>query len=307
MVNSNTDISADNTTHISGDGGLPPVVIEDTTPQDQLDLEADVVLGSELETNTQETFTDTGIDQGADRGIEVGTQAETVTKPNVAEEIRINDLITKRMAGIQSAADQRVAAAQRQARLAAEESQRHSIAADVEASLQLQERQLSEDMGEDGARRYVRDQANTDAVREQITQRAEIKALRENSVQQGIESRGMLMTQWFDSLKTTHNLEDADMNILRQMVTRETLSSDDAFLAAGDVITPMAERLSKASPPPSAKRVPSTTPETNPGTGRSTNNSPSSDDSLTASARNKPAYNWTPAETAAMRRSSYGG
>ena len=114
MVNSNTDISAGSTADISGSDGLPPLVIEDTTPQEQLDLEADVVLGADLETTNEETPADAGIDAGDDGGIEVERQAEQVTEPAaVDDETRINDLITKRMAGIKSAADQRVAAAQK--------------------------------------------------------------------------------------------------------------------------------------------------------------------------------------------------
>lgn len=306
MVTSNTDIPADNAADISGDSNLPPVVIEDTTSQDQLELEADVVLGGDLDSTDTDVGADTGITAGSDGGIGVEPQVEPVTE-TVAEETRINDLITKRMAGIQSAADQRVAAAEKAQRLAAEESQKHSIDAAVEASLQMQERQLSEDMGEDSARRYVRDDANTKAVREQLTQRAEIETLRNSANQQALQNRGILMSQWFDSLQTTHSLEESDMAILRQMVTRETLSSDEAFLAAGDVITPMAARLAKAEPTAAKNRVPSGTPETIPGTGRSTNNTPTSDASLTASARDKPGWQWSDAERAAMRRSSYGG
>jgi predicted 2-oxoglutarate/Fe(II)-dependent dioxygenase YbiX len=308
MVNSNTDISADTAADISGGDGLPPVVIEDTTPQDQLDLEADVVLGSDLDTPTTDETGDAGIDAGDDGGIGVEPQAEPVTEPVAQdEEARINDLITKRMAGIQSAADQRVAAAEKAQRIAAEEAQKHSIDAAVEQALRTQELHLTEEMGEDSARRYVRDEANAKAVREQLTQRVEIENLRQGAVQQGIENRGILMTQWFGNLQATHNLEEADMAILRQMVTRESLSSDEAFLAAGDVITPMAERLAKATPATRSKRVPPATPETNPGTGRSTNNQPTSDASLTASAREKPAYQWTPEENAAMRRAAHGG
>jgi hypothetical protein len=306
MVTSNTDIPADSAADISGDSNLPPVVIEDTTSQDQLELEADVVLGGDLDSTDADVGADTGITAGSDGGIGVEPQVEPVTE-TVAEETRINDLITKRMAGIQSAADQRVAAAEKAQRLAAEESQKHSIDAAVEASLQMQERQLSEDMGEDSARRYVRDDANTKAVREQLTQRAEIETLRSSANQQALQNRGILMSQWFDSLQTTHSLEESDMAILRQMVTRETLSSDEAFLAAGDVITPMAARLAKAGPTAAKNRVPSGTPETIPGTGRSTNNTPTSDASLTASARDKPGWQWSDAERAAMRRSSYGG
>ena len=191
--------------------------------------------------------------------------------------------------------------------MAREESQKHTIDADVEAALRLQESQLSEELGEDAARRYVRDEANTKAVRDTIMQRAEVESLREAATNQGVEYRGMLMTQWFGALQNELNLEQADMDILRQIVTRDTLSSDEAFLAAGDVITPIAERLAKAKPATTAERVPPATPETNPGTGRSTNNSPTSDASLTASAREKPAWAWTPEETAAMRRSSFGG
>ena len=308
MVNSNTNISADSAVDISGDGNLPPVVIEDTTPQDQLDLEADVVLGADLESNTTVDDTDAGIDAGDGGEIGVEPQAEPVTEPAAQnEETRINDLITKRMAGLQSAADQRVAAAEKAARLAAEEAETHSINAEIEQSLQLQEQQLTEELGEDGARRYVRDKGNTDAVREQITQRAEVKMLRQGAAQQSFEQRGMLMTQWFGNLQTTLNLEEADMTILRQMVTRESLSSDEAFLAAGDVITPMAERLAKSSSSTASKRIPPATPETNPGTGRSTNNTPTSDASLTASAREKPGWQWSDAEQAAMRRASFGG
>jgi len=305
MVNSNTDISADNATDISGDSNLSTLVIEDTTSQDQLNLESDVVLGSDLESDTTQVDAGAGIDTGVTGGIGVESQVEPVAEPVVNEETRVNDLITKRMAGIQSAADQRVAIAEKQARLAAEESQKHSIEADVEASLRLQESQLVDDMGEDGAQRYVRNKANTDAVREQITQRAEIQQLRTGAVTQQFEQRGVLMTQWFGKLQEDLKLEEADMTILRQMVTRESLSTDEAFLAAGDVITPMAERLARSVNP--SKRVPPATPETNPGTGRSTNNSPTSDASLTAAARDKPGWAWSEAEQQAMRRSSYGG
>jgi hypothetical protein len=305
MVNSNTDISADPSTDISGDDGMQPLVIEDTTSQDQLDLEADVVLGSEVKPTTEEASVDTGIPSDDGGGIEVEKATTLDTEPS-ADESRINDLITKRMAGIQSAADKRVAEAEKSKRLAEEQAQKHTLEAEIEASLQLQERQLAEEIGEDGAKRYVRDKANTDAVREQLAQRAEIQQLRNQTAQQGFEQRGVLMTQWFDAMKSELSLEDSDMAVLHRMVTRETLSSDEAFMAAGDTIGAVAERLGK--PKTSASnQVPSSTPDTNPGTGRSTTNTPTSDSSLTASAREKPAWSWSEAEHAAMRRSSFGG
>ena len=157
-------------------------------------------------------------------------------------------------------------------------------------------------MGPEDARAYVRG-ANADNVKAQLTYEAENTQLKQQAAQSGIQNRSYLMREWITDVQQRNSLSLEDAKVLESLVTQDSLQNDEAFISVGDAIAKVAERLKGRT----TSVVPRGTPETNPGTGRSTNSSPTSDASLTASAREKPGWAWTDAERAAMRRSSFGG
>ena len=286
----------------SGNDSLGPLVIEDTTEPAQLEREQAVLDGRDPDNlESQELVAGVPAVANEGAGLEPVQPPAWGTTPASQEDVK--RLIDERTAAIQSAADKRVAEEQKQRRLAEERNNQVDLEARIEATLRQQEASLAESMGPEDARQYVRG-ANADNVKAQFTNEAEISKLRQETARASSQNRAVWMREWLGEVQRINSLSNEDVLALTSMVSADSLRSDEAFVAAGDAISKVAERLKSRNP---GTVVPRETPGASPGTGRSTNNSPSSDDSLTESARNKPAYNWTPAETAAMRRSSYGG
>ena len=299
----NEPISVDGNPGTSGNDPLGPLVIEDTTEPAQLEREAAVVAGRDPDApESQELVTEAPEELVGGAGIppveaQMGEQQAPATQEDVKR------LIDERTAAIQSSADKRVAEEQRQRRLAEERNEQANLEARIEATLRQQEATLTESMGEEDARSYVRG-ANADNVKAQLTNAAENTRLKQETAQAGAQNRAVWMREWLSEVQQRNSLSLEDVTALQSMVTAESLQSDDAFVVVGDAISKVAERLKGRT---TGTVVPRGTPGTNPGTGRSTNNSPTTDAILTASAREKPAWQWDQAEQAAMRRASFGG
>lgn len=298
----NEPISVDGDPGTSGNDPLGPLVIEDTTDPAQLEREAAVVSGRDPD-NLESPEQVAGVPEFPVEGAGLEPVQPPAAEQTPASQEDVKRLIDERTAAIQSAADKRVAEEQKQRRLAEERNEQINLEARIEATLRQQETSLAESMGEEDARQYVRG-ANADNVKAQLTNEIEVNKLRQQTAEAGTQNRAVWMREWLQEVQRINSLSNEDVQALTSMVSQETLRSDAAFIATGEAISQVAERLKGRT---SGTVVPRETPGTNPGTGRSTNNTPTSDVSLTASARDKPAWSWSKEEHAAMRRSSFGG
>lgn len=315
MVNSETAISADSKDPVSGDGDQP-ALIDDQTPPEVIAQEEAFMRG---EDPSEQAGDDAGAEEKATGEVDAevteplaATQEPTPKppepeKPEETEEARISRLIDERTATLQSSFDRRVAEAEKTARLAQEENAKFSLEAQVEAELRRQTQALTTDMGEEAATRVVRSEQNAKSVKDTFTTRSENERLQTEITESTVSNRSYLMVQWLDTVKAENGLSDADVLALRGMVGRESLTSDEAFRQTGEAIGNMAKRLRTNAPASPKAQVPPENPATAPGDGRSTSASPTTDESLTAAAQNKPGWAWTKEEHAAMQRASYGG
>jgi hypothetical protein len=305
----NQPISVESEPPVSGDPNLPPLEIEDTTEGTQLTRETAILEGRDpdaLESKGQVAGTEEPPVGGV--GEEPQPQAnEDTLAPTETEEARINRLIDSRTRGMQSNYDKQIAAAQKTARLAEEKNQEADIAARVEVELRRQTTELSESMGPEAARDYVRSEANEKLVSDSFIQTARNTQLEKQAHQSGMETRANQMVQWAGKLKDEYNLGDEDLMAIAETVQLESLNTQEGFEAAGVAMHNLASRMGTSTKPDPTTQVPREQPGNVPGTGRSTSNAPTSDTSLQAAARDKPAWQWTDAEHAAMRRSTFGG
>ena len=305
----NQPVSVDGNPPVSGDDPLGPLVIEDTTEEAQLTRERALLEGRDPN-NLEEPAVITGAEGEPVEGVGVQPESNNPAEQSPAstetEEQRINRLIDSRTQSLQSGFDKQIAAANKATRLAEEKNQQADLAARVEVELRRQTAELSESMGPEDARNYVRSEANEKLVTDSYTQAARNEQLESQAAQQGMQTKATLMLQWVEELKNEYNLAEEDVMALAQTVQLDQLNTEQGFEQAGVAIHRLATRMGTSKNPSSMEQVPREQPGNAPGTGRSTSNTPTSDSTLTASARDKPAWSWTEAEHAAMRRSSFG-
>lgn len=312
-------ISVEGEPSASGGDGLPPLEIDDTTPDDVLVKEAAWERGENIDDQPKEDDVAVGAGVVATDGVgaEEPKEPQSVAQANKPEETpkepvesiddKISRLVTEQTRGLQSTYDTRIAAAERAARIAQEQNDKFNLEASVETQLRQQERGLAREMGEEAAKQFVRSPENQEAIRSTFTQKAENSRLQLSVEQQTIQNRGQNMSGWLNKLQQDHGLSDEDVVALSRTVTKESLSTDESWIQTGEALGLMAERLKAAKTPSKKTLVPPETPETVPSDGRSTSDAPSDDNSLTASAQEKPLWAWTKEEHAAMRKSAMGG
>ena len=306
----NQPVSVDGDTPVSGDDALPPLVIEDTTPENQLARESAVLEGRDPD--APEVVEDiAGAEdvpvEGVGEDAPQPQTAEQTPPPPESDDDRLNRLIDSRTQALQSNYDKQIAAAQKTARLAEEKNQEADLAARVEVHLRKQQADLADSMGDAAAREYVRSEGNEKLVTDSYTQAARNEQLERQNHQQGLESKASLMMQWVGKLKEQYSLADEDVMAIAETVSLDSLNTEKGFEQAGMAMHQLASRMGTSKRSQPQQQVPRENPGNSPGTGRSTSNPPSSDVALTASAQNKPAYSWTSEEDAAMKRALHGG
>jgi len=317
MVNVPTLV--DGETPAPDNNGLPELVIEDSTPPDALAKEAAWERGENIDDQPVQEGVEVEAEKKPAEGVGVeeptepqsATPAESPPPPPKAPEESLDDkisrLVGEQTRGLQSRYDTEMAAASKAARLAQEQNDKFSIDAQVEAQLRRQEQGLAPEMGEDVAKKYVRNTENEESIRTAFTQKVENERLQESLTHQQTNARGQYLTGWVGRLQQEMKLTDSDVTALRSVITPASLVNEESWIQTGEAIGVMAEQLKTARAPSMKTQVPPETPETVPGSGRSSSETPSNDDTLTASAQEKPVWAWTKEEHEAMRRASHGG
>ena len=306
-------ISVNNNPPVSGEDGLPPLEIWDDTPEEVVAIEEAVFTGGKPDDIPEAEADDA---PGAAPIVEEGV-AEGVTTPPVAEQMppvpeetedaRINRLIDERTRNLQSSMERRVADAEAARKQAEDKNAEFNLTAQVEAELRRQELSLADEIGEDAAARHVRTEQNITGIKASVTAQAQNAVLQTQITEQAIGNRATLMVQWLNTVKAENNLTDSAHEALRGMVTRESLSDDEAFRSTGLAIQNMAEQLGTSRGQANRNMVPPETPGATPGSGRSTPIAPSGQDALLRSAEEKQPWQWTQAEHDAMRDVAHGG
>lgn len=305
MVTKQEDTSQQNLQ--DGDGGLPEFNIQDSTPSEQLEIEAE--LDSELEQSpeqqeqaTEQTTeqVETGAEQGVQPESQPGASEEPSTQVETPEQPQTRTYSDEEVRKIQAAKDAEVARANAELQQLREAEAQRRIEQSTESALVDQEAQLASSIGAEEARRLVRTRQNVAAVKQG---------------QEAIQRAGQLQQQNAEILQQQEVF--AKQTVAQQMVNQYGLQAEDLDLLTGTAnpaaMQNLAKRLStytlqqRKDQQAQRQRVPAETQDTQLTNGHSTGAASETPEQALKRISAMPGYEWSEADAKFMRDGPPGG
>lgn len=306
MVSKTTPADAAETTPSEDSQSL---VIEDSTPEDVVAQERQFFGEEPDETPQPEESKAEAVAEPAAAVAPSPTESPEEAAPQPEpEQPRQRVYSQEEYSKLQSALRKQAEEADKRAREAEERLQRFDLDKEVEAELRRQEARWEPAVGSEEARRTVRDPQNVESVRQLVNDRAEVQRAKREAETVRYQSRANQMAGWIRQLQTQHSLSDDDAGVLAGFITNDVIANDQTFMAVGEHLGVVAQRLGSASARKAETSkavkaaVPPETPETALESGRSTTTAPANDDARADEILNKRPQDWSDEEYAFMSR-----
>lgn len=224
------------------------VVIEDSTPQEVLDQETALLSEDEGAAEPKEEGAPEGAEKPAEQPVAEQPAAKTEPTPEPAPEIEPERTFSQAEWNTrQSSWDRQQAQTTQQISEMAQRDTERSIDTEVEARVRVLENQLAPTLGAEEASRFARDPTKVTEIKRGLQAEQQLKTTQEQLQQSQTHQAGTMLSSWVTELARQHTLSDSDAKLLTSMAGPGSFLSQESFMATGNAMSAMAERLKAAS------------------------------------------------------------